>query len=384
VARALRAIDPPSSVNTLLIIALSVLGIAVVSFLISRKSLRRLVRARAQPCQLDTSSSRQSQLEQLDRLPRSPITSVSFHDALHTLALTTAVDQYYRSAIATVMSGDGLNATIQSIAFSGEKLKLAYSFSDKAMHLYDSGQATIPVHRASGRRLPWMIDRHGIIIEQAKEANVAAFRIAQATALIVSAAHIISGLDVVRRLEAVDRKLSTLLAGRKSDQDAKLMRIYVEARDLLASPLTRSSVGRLEQLRYELFELRQIWRGEIEHVLNSASHPHEWQLTKPSSWARGGREKKSINDLCDVADKVQRLRLALLAEASLAESSGTMQAFLGNTVPEEYQFWTDPRNGMRNRSDTFQKETTQKQALALCEGIDGYVAILEAVCGNGK
>jgi hypothetical protein len=85
----------------------------------------------------------------------------------------------------------------------------------------------------------------------------------------------------------------------------------------------------------------------------------------------------------DVADKVQRLRLALLSEASLAESSGTMQAFFGNTVPEEYQFWTDPRNRMSNRSDAFQKETTQKQALALCEGIDGYVDILEAICGDG-
>jgi hypothetical protein len=252
------------------------------------------------------------------------------------------------------------------------------------MRLYDSGQAMIPVHQASGRRLPWMIERHGIIVEQAKEANIAALRIAQATALIVSAAHIISGLDVVRRLEAVDRKLSTLVADRKSDQDAKLMRIYVEASDLLRSPLTRSSLGRLGQLQYEVFELRQVWRGEIQHVLNSASHPHEWQLTRPSSWTRGGREKKSITDLCDVADRVQRLRLALLAEASLAESCGTMQAFLGNTVPEEYRFWTDPHNRMRNRTDAFQKETTQKQALALCEGIDGYVATLEAICGNGK
>jgi hypothetical protein len=32
----------------------------------------------------------------------------------------------------------------------------------------------------------------------------------------------------------------------------------------------------------------------------------------------------------------------------------------------------------------FQKESTQKQALALCEGIDDYVAILEAIFGNGK
>jgi hypothetical protein len=38
-----------------------------------------------------------------------------------------------------------------------------------------------------------------------------------------------------------------------------------------------------------------------------------------------------------------------------------MQALLGNTVPEEYQFWTNPRNRMSNRSDAFQKETSQEQ-----------------------
>ena len=82
-------------VNALLVIALFLLGIVLVSFLMFRKSLRRLVRVRTQPCQLDISSSIESKLEQLNRLPPSPITRVSFHDALQTQALTTAVDQYY-------------------------------------------------------------------------------------------------------------------------------------------------------------------------------------------------------------------------------------------------------------------------------------------------
>ncbi len=280
------------------------------------------------------------------------------------------------------MSGDGLNAAVQSIAMTGDKLELVYSFSDEAKRLYDSGKAVIPVHQASGRRLPWLMDRNGIIIEQAKEASIATVRLAQATALIVSAAHIVASLDVVRRLEAVDRKLSILVAGRKVDQDAKLMRVYEEARTLLGPPITQSSLRRLEQLRYELFELRQVWRGEIQHVLNTASHPHEWQLTKPSSWPRSWREKRSLNDLCAVAERVQQLRLALLVEASLAESNGTMQVFLGNSVPEEYRFWIGPRDQMRNRSDAFKKDVSQEQAGALCEAIEGYVAILETICGG--
>ena len=119
-------------VNALLVIALFLLGIVLVSFLMFRKSLRRLVRIRTQPCHLDISSSIESKLEQLNRLPPSPITRVSFHDALQTQALTTAVDQYYRSASAT-MSGDGLNAVIQSIALTGGKLKLALRGADSIL-----------------------------------------------------------------------------------------------------------------------------------------------------------------------------------------------------------------------------------------------------------
>jgi hypothetical protein len=54
-------------VNALLVIALFLLGIVLVSFLMFRKSLRRLVRVRTQPCQLDISSSIESKLEQLNR-----------------------------------------------------------------------------------------------------------------------------------------------------------------------------------------------------------------------------------------------------------------------------------------------------------------------------
>jgi hypothetical protein len=271
-------------VNALLVIALFLLGIVLVSSLCFESPSDGWSAFAHNPCQLDISSSIESKLEQLNRLSPSPITRVSFHDALQTQALTTAVDQYYGSAIAILMSGDGLNAVIQSIAITGDKLKLVYSFSDEAIRLYDSGQAMIPVHQASGRRLPSMTGRNGVIIEQAKEANIAEIRIAQATALILSAAHIISGLDVVRRLEAVDRRLSTLVAG-----------------------------------------------GSLP----------------------GGIQRN---------------------DASL----------LGQSVPEEYQFCTDPRNQMRNRSDAFQKKLPKKQALALCEGIDGYVAILEAICGDGN
>src|SRR5438067_2191789 len=106
----------------------------------------------------------------------------------------------------------------RSASLPFNELTLVYKFSNAAARLYETGQATIPLYTESGRLLPWMVDQGGRIIEQAKGANMLAARLAQSWSLIVSAAHIVSGLDVVKRLKEIDRNLTFLLAGRRIDQ----------------------------------------------------------------------------------------------------------------------------------------------------------------------
>lgn len=111
------------------------------------------------------------------------------------------------------------------------------------------------------------------MIEQAKGASTVPLRLAQSWALVVSVAHIISGLDVVKRLKDIDRKLSLLVAGRRIDQDAALNRIYTEARGILSQKIDHTVIRELKKYRYDLYELRQVWCGEVPELAGSTVLP---------------------------------------------------------------------------------------------------------------
>ena len=96
---------------------------------------------------------------------------------------------------------------MESVLLSSNELTLVYKFSREATTLFETGQASIPLHSESRRLLPWMHDKSGRIIEQAKGASTVTLRLAQSWALVVSVAHLVSGLDVVEAAKDIDRKL---------------------------------------------------------------------------------------------------------------------------------------------------------------------------------
>ncbi|MBA3914829.1 MAG: Ig-like domain repeat protein [Acidobacteriales bacterium] len=162
------------------------------------------------------------QLKVLQKLPPCPVTTVSWASALQSQELGLALNGYCASSLTNLLSGDGANIVIQSLLLSGNELTLLYKFSREATALYEAGKLTIPLHRKSGRLLPWMMDKNGLVFEQAKSATMMAARLASVWAVVVSTAHIISGMDVLKRLEKIDKKLDFLVAGRATDQEATL------------------------------------------------------------------------------------------------------------------------------------------------------------------
>jgi hypothetical protein len=122
-------------------------------------------------------------------------------------------------------------------------------------------------------------------------------RLAQSWALVVSVAHLISGLDVVKRLKDIDRKLSLLVAGRRIDQDAALNRIYTEARGILNQKIDLSVVRELKKYRYDLYQLRQVWRGEISELVRSTELPDRSGWHHSSWWRRDNREREAVAPL---------------------------------------------------------------------------------------
>jgi hypothetical protein len=320
-------------------------------------------------------------LDVLRKFPPSPITRVQFYDALHSQALTTGIENYCRESLGAILTGDDVNVVVQSTLLSSNELKIVYKFSRDASAMYESGEAIIPIHHETARRLPWMMDKNGVIIEQAKEASLVGARLASAWALVVTSAHIISGMDIAKRLDKVDRKVSELLAGRTIDHNSKLMRVYTEAASILNEAITNESVRRLDTLRYDLFQLRQVWRGEIEQLVQSAMLPNRPKWHHTSWYRRGNREKNVLASVSDMADKLRNLRVALITGACLAQASGTCQDLLLNELPNEHSFWKQIGDDMQGFSAKFRREKTRTQVSSLFAAVKGYTAVLEGMTG---
>jgi hypothetical protein len=122
------------------------------------------------------------------------------------------------------------------------------------------------------------------------------------------------------------------LLGRRNDHLAKLERIYVRTGELLLTvPFDRTS-SRLDQYRDELYELRALWRREIESVLGIApdpmvkewwNHPDlkaflarspglGWLLNGLVGWWGGNEEKTKRDNSWSICPHRCGLRLPLL------------------------------------------------------------------------
>jgi hypothetical protein len=227
-----------------------------------------------------------------------------------------------------------------------------------------------------------MYGKSGKIIELAKGTPDIALRMAQSWALVVSVAHLISGLDVVKRLNNIDRKLSVLVAGRRIDQDAALNRIYTEARAILSQRIDHSVVRELRKYRYELYQLRQVWCGEISELIRATVLPDRPGWAPSSWWRRGNLEKKAVISLAPTVDKLERLRLALMTDACLAVASGTAEDFFENALPSEAEFWAPLTAEFNQIESRFRTETPKKQVGGIRTGVAAYADVLHGLVGR--
>jgi len=369
------------TVATFAIVAISLL--LAIALLFRRRLTRLLAGASRKPPYAQPQRTREQNIEALRKLPASPLTRVSFRDALSAEGLAVEIEKYCSESLGSALSGDGLNVIVQSVVLSSNELTLVYKFSREATKLYETGRASIPLHRESGRLLPWMYDKSGKIVEQAKSASAFGLRLAQCWSLVVSVAHIISGADAVKRLKDIDLKLSVLVAGRRIDQDAALNRLYTEARGILSQETDEATIRDLKRIRYDLYQLRQVWRGEISERVRSTVVPdRSWY---PSSWRRGKHEKEALESLAPtIIDRLERLRCALLTDACLAVASGTTEDFFENALPSELDFWVPLTADARQVESQFRKKKLINSMVIIREGLDAYHDVLKGLIGSAQ
>jgi len=221
--------------------------------------------------------------------PVSPLLSVSFLDALNTSALGNSLGQYATDRMSYQLGIDPVNVVIQSVSLVKDQssLHIAYEFSKRGMRLYKSGEAVIPMAKDAGGALPVLSDSHTArFIEMAKGRRIDPAKFAQISAIVVSVAHVISGMDVVRRLDVLDRKMDILIAGREIDQKAELESIYQMAKERLSGSISSRDQEELLRWRKDLYELRSVWRQELDRLIKTSLI---WRSGSFLRWGAGRR-----------------------------------------------------------------------------------------------
>jgi len=212
-----------------------------------------------------------------------PLTRLTFQESLDperfAEASSTLATAGLNEALAA-RAADGVVVTVQSIRLVQQGAEMIVSASASGRRLLTEGRALIPLHRATGARLPLLTDAQtGKIIEQLKEMPISTVmsKLASISSLAIGAAHMVAGADLAKRLSRVESKLDFLLATHRIDQMACLERIYIAAQELSLRELDRDRRLEMWRLRGDLRELRYAWREELrlklEHVEDPASAP---------------------------------------------------------------------------------------------------------------
>ena len=182
----------------------------------------------------------------LKSLRINPIASLSFQDALQPAVLAEAcqlsLEKALRSSL-TLHAGDAIAATFQGIALSGSGLVVTFSHQGYELRPTAGGFKAVAI-------------KGGKIVELGNVDAIAQWinRMANTTALVVTAAHVISGADLSRRLAQVHAGIETLLAYRRIDQLAALRTAYESLRDEVSKD--KPSVDRILRCRDEIREVR--------------------------------------------------------------------------------------------------------------------------------
>jgi len=315
-------------------------------------------------------------------LPKSPMLRVSFEEAFETHALASAISDFGRESVAVGLGIDAAHVGLQALSLvqRGGQLVMAVQFTEAGTGALKAGSAYIPLHGDSSV-LPMLADKEtGRFLEIAKCKSPNLLKLAEVSALIVSAAHVIAGMDVVKRLDKVDRKLDELLAGRVIDQRAKLKRIYLMAGELLAGVMTEGDRNQLRGYRSELLDLRLGWQGELARSLRQAPDPNKVSLINQlTKFGQGRREAKLKEALNENADRLRLYRTAFLMDLCLAQSTGTAHLFIRQTAAGELRSWSPIATDFRRLVEKITNPSVLTDVVPLRDAVTGFTSSLECL-----
>jgi hypothetical protein len=285
---------------------------------------------------------------------------------------------------------DGLVIAVNGLNLTGSGVDMMVSVSKDGKKLLADGVAVIS-RTGSKQGLPVIRGvKDGRILEMMKEAKgaQAMTRLASLGAMVVGAAHIISGADIARRLKAVDAKIDLLLAYRKIDQMSALERIYTSARELCRGEATKEKQWELWKMRGELRELRTIWRREMRHEIELVKDPNQgdW-FRKIFGWIEPvdkGPHQEAHQKITERQPHLMLIEYSLRLDQALAVASDTVTEF-ETTLKDELRGLEDVRVLLKKKTDLISKKypdlTVQPTLDGMSVMLEGYRKLLPETTG---
>ncbi len=274
-----------------------------------------------------------------------PLLSVKYEEALQIRPLLQKVGEDSRAVLVASVAahgGDGLAFALQGASIAINDGAFIAKFSAEAARLFKAGELRLLID-ASGKKLPTLVGASGKTVANARllgplaKGTTIAANIATAA---ITVAHVVSGIDLAKKMDRLNGKVDFLVAGRRIDQLSRLEGVYRHAKELLHGGIDDYSQKELHRLGRELFEIRSSWRGEISyHVsrLNKASESVNQFIAFFESMTRKSKDQKTADRVCACDTEIHLINVSIATHMALAQASGRLDTFLQVSLPDELE-----------------------------------------------
>lgn len=318
-----------------------------------------------------------------------PLVDLPFDQAISVNPLVIALKDMAISELNRKIHGsvpDSANLMIQALDFTTKRNAIIFKISKDGQAMLDSGQAILSFDK-SGKLLPFIRNaKTGEVIEQFKGAKFPlASKLASLTSIIVSAAHIVAGADISRKLDRIQEGISFLVAVRKIDQIADLRSIYEKIRELFSLERSQEVERDLKkEVRY-LSKLRYTWIGEIEYHLNQLSYIDSYES---KNWLKKlFSRKKTIDNkisskLTPFTAELQLIDFTIVLELLIYEYCGLANHLAEVRMKDEVANINKIRNLLIEKSELLTEDNILVDLLI--QGFDDLITKCECFVSDFK
>ncbi len=275
------------------------------------------------------------------RPPAATLTQLTWKQVMEVSPVLEGTSEHARKVFLAALAnnaGKGLALALETASVISSNGTLVVEFAESARALRG---VKLMVDQA-GRQLPTLI-RDGKTVANARVVGGAAQltnTVAAAAGATVVVAHMISGADNARKLQQANQKLDFLIVARRLDQCARMEAVFRQAKELLALPDSPETHRELHRMGMVLHELRASWRNEVRHKLSEVDpkkpdDASNWFMRRFRRFRENANDQRAASEAYQNLAELHLMNVSLGLHVCLAQASGTLDAFLRHSLPEE-------------------------------------------------